>query len=86
VLVRYAGVAMVAAVVLWCVAPSGPRIARLRRAVVAVLPAAILVGAWVIRSYFTSGPRSIRALGAYGGFTETLAMGYSTLIAWLVPL
>jgi hypothetical protein len=86
ILVRYAGMAMVAAVVLLCAAPSGPRAARARRALAAALPAAVLFGAWVIRSTFTSGARSIRALGTYGGFTETLSMGFSTVVAWLVPL
>lgn len=86
VLVRYAGIAAVAAVVLWCAAPPASRRVRLRRAVFAALPAAVLFGAWVARSYFSSGPRSIRALGPYGGFGETLAMGFSTIVAWLVPL
>jgi len=86
VLVRYAGAAMVAAVVLWCAAPPAPLATRARRAFVAALPAAVLIGAWIVRSYFTSGPRSIRALGTYGGFADTLAMGVSTVVAWLVPL
>ena len=86
VLTRYAGAATVAAVVLWCAAPSAPVAVRARRALIAALPTAVLFGAWVARSYFMSGPRSIRALGAYGGFGETLAMGFSTVVAWLVPL
>ena len=86
VLVRYAGIAAVAAVVLWCAAPQASVRVRLRRALVAALPAAVLFGAWVARSYFISGPRSIRTLGEYGGFGDTLAMGFSTLVAWLVPL
>lgn len=86
VLVRYAGIAAVAAVVLWCAVPRASVRIRLRRALVAALPAAVLFGAWVARSYFMSGPRSIRTLGPYGGFGDTLAMGFSTLVAWLVPL
>ena len=86
VLVRYAGIAAVAAVVLWCAAPAASVRIRARRALVAALPAVILFGAWVVRSYLMSGPRSIRALGPYGEFGETLAMGFSTLVAWLVPL
>ena len=86
VLARYAGVATVAAVVLWCGASSATAAIRVRRALVAALPTAVFFGAWVLRSYFTNGPRSIRALGTYGGFGDTLAMGYSTVVAWLVPL
>ena len=86
VLVRYAGIAAVAAVVLWVAAPPAPIRIRARRALVAALPAVIFFGAWVARSYFMSGPRSIRALGPYGGLGETLATGFSTLVAWLVPL
>ena len=86
VLVRYAGIAAVAAVVLWCAAPAAPVRVRLKRALVAAVPAALLFGAWIARSYFLSGPRSIRALGPYGGFGDTLSMGFSTLVAWLVPL
>jgi hypothetical protein len=51
-----------------------------------VLPAVILFGAWIARSYLTSGTRSIRTLGTYGSFGDTLAMGFSTLVTWLVPL
>lgn len=86
VLVRYAGIAMVAAVVLWCVASPAPVAVRARRALAAALPAAVLFGGWVVRSYFMSGPGSIRALGTYGEFGDTLAMGFSTLVEWLVPL
>ena len=86
VLVRYAGLAAVAAVVLWCAAPPAPFTVRARRALVAAVPAAVLFGAWVARSYLTSGPRSLRTLGTYGDFGETLATGVSTVVAWLVPL
>ena len=86
ILARYAGIAVVGAVVLWCVAPPAPIRARAQRALVAALPAGVLFGAWVARSYFMSGPRSIRAFGAYGGFGDTLAMGFSTVVAWLLPL
>jgi hypothetical protein len=86
VLVRYAGVAAVAAVVLWCAAIPAPIVVRARRALVAALPAGVLFGAWVMRSYFMSGSHSIRAFGTYGEFGDTLAMGFSTLVGWLVPL
>jgi 4-amino-4-deoxy-L-arabinose transferase-like glycosyltransferase len=86
VLVRYAGIAMVAAVVFWCIIPPASFAVRLRRAVVAALPAAVLFGAWVARSYLMKEHGSIRAIGMYGGFGDTLTMGFSTVVAWVVPL
>jgi len=86
VLVRYAGISVVIAVGLWTLMSPGPLFIRIRRAIVALIPAAVLFGAWVLRSYLTSGPRSIRTLGAYGGVRETMEMGVSTVVGWLVPL
>jgi hypothetical protein len=86
VLVRYAGVAAVAALVLWVAARPGRLAVRLRRAIVASLPSILLLGAWVLHASRTSGAHSIRSFGAYGGMGETLRMGLSTVIAWLVPL
>ena len=81
-----AALAGVAAVVLWCAALPAAIVVRARRVVVAVLPAGVLFGAWVVRSYLMSGAHSIRAFGTYGEFGDTLAMGFSTLVGWLVPL
>jgi hypothetical protein len=86
VLVRYAGVAAVAALVLWVASRPGRLAVRLRRAIVASLPSLLLLGAWVVHASHTSGAHSIRSFGAYGGMGETLGMGLSTIVAWLVPL
>lgn len=86
VLVRYAGISVLIAVGLWTLSVPGQLVLRIRRAIIAVLPSAVLLGAWVLRSYLTSGARSIRTLGAYGGVRETMQMGLSTVVAWLVPL
>ena len=86
VLVRYAGISVVIAVAVWTLLSPGTLVVRVRRTIVAVLPSALLFGAWVLRSYLTSGNRSIRTLGAYGGLRDTMLMGVSTVVGWLVPL
>jgi hypothetical protein len=86
VLVRYAGVAAVGALVLWVVARPASVGVRGRRALLASLPSILLLGAWVLHTSHTSGAHSIRSFGAYGGMGETLRMGLSTVVAWLVPL
>lgn len=86
VLVRYAGISVLIAVSMWTLLSPGPLVMRVRRAIVAVLPSAVLFGAWVLRSSLTSGSRSIRTLGAYGGVRDTMMMGVSTVVSWLVPL
>lgn len=85
-LTRYAGVAVVGAVLLWTFVQPGERGTRMRRLLVAALPVAFLVGAWMVRVHLTSGAHAIRTLGTYGGFAGTLSMGISTAVAWLVPL
>ena len=86
VLVRYAGISVVTAVVLWTLLSPARLGIRIRRAIIAALPSAVLFGAWVGRSYLTSGSRSIRTLGAYGGIRETIQMGVETVVGWIVPL
>jgi hypothetical protein len=85
-LVRYAGISVLGAIVLWPWLQPARLPIRARRAIVTALPSAFLFGAWVARAYLTSGPRSIRTLGAYGGMGETMQVGLSTVVAWLVPL
>jgi len=85
-LVRYAGVAVVAAVALWMLLQPGTTSARLRRAAAALAPSAVLVGSWLLYVHLTSTVHAIRSIGAYGGIGETLNMGVATVVAWLVPL
>ncbi|HKW09360.1 MAG TPA: hypothetical protein VJO33_03210 [Gemmatimonadaceae bacterium] len=85
-LTRYAGVAVVGAVLLWTLVRRGEPGTRVRRLLAAALPVAVLVGAWMVRVHQTSGAHAIRTLGTYGGFADTLSMAISTVVAWLVPL
>jgi 4-amino-4-deoxy-L-arabinose transferase-like glycosyltransferase len=85
-LTRYAGAAVVAAVSLWMLLQPATTTARLRRAVAAVAPSALLVGWWLVYVHLTGTVGAIRSIGAYGGIEETLRMGAATVVAWLVPL
>ena len=85
-LVRYAGLSVVGGVVIWALALPGTRAMRLRRGVSALVPALVLLGGWTTYVHLTSGVRAIRALGTYPGLRETLGMGVSTIVGWLVPL
>jgi hypothetical protein len=59
--------------------------ARTRRAVLALLPALLLQGAWVIRTKRIGGPAQIRHFAFYGDLGPTLRQGGATLRDWLVP-
>jgi hypothetical protein len=85
-MVRYAGIAVTGAVVVWAFLQRDSLRARVRRAVIAGLPTAVLQGAWVVRSRMVAGPRGIREAGIYGGFGNTLRMGGQTLVDWFAPL
>ena len=82
-LVRYAGVALGGAAALWALARPGPARRRLAGAVVALLPTALLQGAWTLRSHAESA--SVRSFGLKSGVGPTLAEGWGTLTAWLAP-
>jgi len=59
---------------------------RLRRSVIACLPAIVLVGFWIVRVHRTSGGAGIRSIATYGGFLDTVRMGVDTIVAWMAPL
>ncbi|HET9010254.1 MAG TPA: hypothetical protein VFN38_00500 [Gemmatimonadaceae bacterium] len=85
-LTRYAGMSCVGAVALWSLLQRAPLAMRMRRTVVAVLPALVLQGAWVLRTRHAAGPTAIRKFSVYTtGLGATLAQGARTLGAWLVP-
>ena len=85
-LTRYAGVSLVGAAILWSLLQRAPLATRLRRAVVAALPAVLLQGVWVLRTRHAVGPTAIRHFAVYtDGLGATLAQGVETLRAWLVP-
>jgi hypothetical protein len=85
VMVRYAGLALAAAAVIWFVRQPGSWRRRLRQAAVAGLPSAVLLGAWVAHASREAGPTSIRQLGVYGSLSRTIAEGFSTVSDWLAP-
>jgi hypothetical protein len=85
-LTRYAGVALVGAAVLWPLARRAPWPVRLRRAGLALLPALVLQGAWVVHTRHASGPSAIRHFALYyGDLGAPLRQGGRTLRDWLVP-
>ena len=85
-MVRYAGVALGGAVVLWAFLQRDTLAGRIRRAVIAGLPTAALQGAWIIRSRMIAGPHGIREVGVYSGFGATLRAGVGTIVQWFVPM
>jgi hypothetical protein len=85
-LTRYAGVALVGAAVLWQLLQGAPLATRMRRAAIALLPALVLQGAWVLRTRQTVGSTSaIRHFALYGNIGPALRQGGATLRDWLVP-
>jgi 4-amino-4-deoxy-L-arabinose transferase-like glycosyltransferase len=85
-MVRYAGASLVGAVVLWQLARQAPFRVRVRRAVLAALPALVLEAAWVVRTRLAAGgAHAIRQFAIYGGLGPTLRAGGATLRDWLVP-
>lgn len=84
-LVRYAGISVVGAVVLWQLIETESVGRRIRNAVVAVIPTIVLFGAWVVRTRAERGPTAIRQFGVYGGFGATLLQGVETVGGWLSP-
>ncbi len=83
--VRYAGISVVGAVILWQLARAGTLRQRMTRAVLATSPAIVLQGAWVLRTMHSAGPSAIRKISLYGELTSTLREGWRTTSAWLVP-
>ncbi len=82
---RYAGVSLVGAVALWAFTRSGSWRQRITRAVISVVPAALLQILWVLRTEEAHDAEEIRRFAIYGDLGTTLHQGLSTLTAWLVP-
>ena len=83
-LVRYAGISVSGAVVLWELIQPRDWAERIKRAVLAGIPTLVLFGAWVVRTR-AHRETTIRDVGMYGGFGATLAQGARTIAAWLIP-
>ena len=85
-MVRYAGVSLVGAAVLWSFTRRAPWRERVRQAATAMVPAVLLVVAWVVRTRIgTGGEHAIRHFALYGDLGPTLREGGATLRDWLVP-
>jgi hypothetical protein len=85
-LTRYAGLSCVGAVAIWSLLQRAPLGVRIRRAIVATLPAVVLQGAWVLRTRHAAGPSAIRKFAIYTtDLGATFAQGANTLGSWLVP-
>ena len=85
VMTRYAGASLVGAVALWHLMQRGNMIDRVRRAGVALVPALVLQGAWVVRTRMAAGPGEIRKFAIYGELSRTIEQGFATLTAWIIP-
>lgn len=84
-MVRYAGAAIVAGAVLGLLCRPGAWRRRVRAAVAAALPAAIVIAAWTMRAARTAGTDAIRRVGVYRGLLASLRSGLSTIADWLAP-
>jgi hypothetical protein len=84
-IVRYAGVSLVGGAVLWQLLRAGTARQRITRAAIAGIPAAVIQGAWVLRTVHSAGPSAIRKISVYGELSSTLREGWRTMSAWLVP-
>lgn len=85
VMTRYAGASLVCAVALWALAQPGRWLERVRRAAIALVPALVLQGVWVLRTRAVAGTGEIRKFALYGDLGPTLEQGGRTLAAWLIP-
>ncbi len=83
-LVRYAAVPAGGAAVLWAFGRHGPLRERVRRAVLAALPTALLSAAVMLRSVLESG--TARTITLHADLGPTLRELGATLMTWLAPL
>lgn len=85
-IVRYAGVAVSGAAILWAFGQRGALRDRVRRAALAALPTFLIEGAWVAHARAVGGKRAVRQFAIYrAGFGRDLAQGWATVTDWLVP-
>jgi len=84
-LVRYAGLALIAAAGVWAFAQPADRAVRLRRALGAMLPGLALQALWVVRTDLQGGRAPHTSLDFYGGLAGTIRRGLGTTVGWLAP-
>lgn len=84
-LVRYAEVAAVVTAVAWAFAQNARWGTRIRRAILAGLPAVILQGAWLAYARSVDARTPFAGVGEFHGVTRTVEQGIGRVGAWLVP-
>ena len=84
-MVRYAGLGIVGAVVLWEFARRGSARERITRAVLAAAPALVVNAWWWVRAAHAGGRSAVRVFKVYGEFGPTFTEGGVTTAAWLAP-
>lgn len=85
VMTRYAGLSIVAAIALWQLARPGLWRDRFRRAAIAIAPALVLQGVWVVRTRAVAHVSDIRKIALYGKLEKSLTQAGATLSGWLIP-
>jgi hypothetical protein len=87
IMLRYAGVAVAGAAVLWPLMPRAPWRRRVSDALMAGTPAAALVALWVYRCYrvVPRGGQAIRTFQVYGGTWRSIQAGVATLRDAVIP-
>jgi hypothetical protein len=89
VLLRYAGMALVLAAILWIwAAPSARRLgrwARFGRLLLVVAPTACLLGAWLVHATRLEGPQGVRTVATYGGLMSAIRDAVTTAGSWAIP-
>lgn len=91
-MVRYVGISLVAAAMVWPLLRRGRELRdrrqalrALREAALTALPTIALQGVWLVRSLASEGADRIREVGLYGSLGDALEEGVWTLVDWLAP-
>ena len=84
-IVRYAEIAAVGTAVLWAFAQRAEWRVRVRRAVLAGLPAVLVQGGWLLRERLVEARTPFATVGTFGGVAGTVEQGIGRIGAWLVP-
>lgn len=84
-IVRYAEIAAVVTAVLWAFGQRGEWWVRLKRAVLAGLPAVVIQGAWLVRERVVEARTPFATVGEFAGVAKTVGQGVGRIGAWLVP-
>ncbi|HEU4648424.1 MAG TPA: hypothetical protein VFS33_05150, partial [Gemmatimonadales bacterium] len=82
-MVRYAGLSLGGAAMVWAYREGGSRAERVRRVLVAAAPTAVLFGAWVIRT--TAQQQPIRQVGLFPRWGDNLRQLGATVVDQLAP-